>query len=280
MTTPENYYVTKRNLLIEIHKSKLSYSEFEDPRYEDYDVIVENLSDIFDPEVQAQALENHRHRLADRAYHAELGRYEDDDDEEVEVKPRLRQYREQFADVVPDELVYRVYTYEHIPRAPRRKRNPKTEADHYVKLNFRPFKHYVIDESAEPREVGRSHSLDGEFSMTHGALTHRLAEMCMQMVERYSYRPNWRRYSYLDEMKGQSLLQLSDVALKFDEFNTDNPFGYYTRILQNTFTRVWNQEKKIQRAKDEILISRGQNPSFGRQIEHEQEQRANREDDD
>lgn len=278
MSKPTNYYVTKRNLLIEIHKSKLSYSEFEDPRYHDYDIIVENLDDIFNPATQAEALSNHRIRLADNAYHAELGRFEDDD--EAEIKPRLREYRQQFSSFVPDQLVYRVYTYEHIPLAPRRKRNPKADADRYAKLNFRPFKHYVIESNGQAREVGRSHSLNGEFSITHGALTNRLAEMCMQMVERYSYRPNWRRYSYLDEMKGQSLLQLSDVALKFDEFNTDNPFGYYTRILQNTFTRVWNQEKKVQRAKDEILISRGQSPSFGRQIQHEQEQRVNRENED
>lgn len=269
-------YLSNRELLKEIHRSKTSYCEFTDPEYHQYDIIVDSIDEIFWPETQKQALANRNHRVATDNFHEASALYAEG---ELEEKPRLAQHKEAMAQVEHDELVYRVYTYEHIPLEPGRKRRPKKTADRHVKLNFTPFKHYVIREE-QAVEVGRSHSLQGEFSKTHGSITDQLARMCLLLVDRYSQRSNWRRYSYLDEMMGQSLLQLSDMALQFDEAQSNNPFSYYTRVLQNSFTRVLNTEKKMQRAKDEILISRGQTPSFGRQLEHEAEQRASREDSD
>ncbi|MGL6051363.1 MAG: hypothetical protein ACRC16_15475 [Aeromonas salmonicida] len=269
-------YLSNRELLKEIHRSKTSYCEFIDPEYHQYDIIVNDVAEIFDPDVQQQAQADRNHRIATDNFYQASAQYADGD---LEEKPRLAQHKEAMAQVEHDELVYRVYTYEHIPLAPGRKRRPKKTADCHVKLNFTPFKHYVIRDQ-DALEVGRSHSLNHSFSNTHGSITDKLARMCMLLVDRYSQRANWRRYSYLDEMMGQSLLQLSDMALQFDEAQSNNPFSYYTRVLQNSFTRVLNTEKKMQRAKDEILISRGQTPSFGRQLEHEAEQRANREDND
>lgn len=270
--TGKTNYLSNRELLKEIHKSKCSYCEFTEPKYHQYDIIVDSVEEIFDKRVQEEALANRNHRMATDNYHKASALYQEG---ELDEKPKLAQHKRDMQEVDHDYLVYRVYTYEHIPKDSNRKRKPKREADHHVRLNFIPFKHYII-EDGEAVEVGRSHSLNGEFSDTHGAITDKLARMCMLLVERYSQRSNWRGYSYVDEMMGQSLLQLSDMALKFNEAQSNNPFSYYTRVLQNSFTRVLNNEKKMQRAKDEILISRGQTPSFGRQLEHEEEQRAQR----
>ncbi|HEY6437090.1 MAG TPA: hypothetical protein VIY47_10905, partial [Ignavibacteriaceae bacterium] len=159
---------------------------------------------------------------------------------------------------------------------PGRKKNPKREADNYVKLNFYPFKHFII-ENGIAKEVGRSHSKNGKFNLERGSITNKLAKMFILMVNKYAQRSNWRGYTYLDEMKGQALLQLAQMGLQFDEFQSDNPFSYYTMSLQNSFTRVLNLEKKNQDLRDDLLIDSGASPSFSRQLAVEGEIRRLRE---
>jgi hypothetical protein len=79
-------------------------------------------------------------------------------------------------------------------------------------------------------------------------------------------------------MKGQALLQLSHMGLQFDEYKSDNPFSYYTASVSNSFTRVFNLEKKSQDLRDDLLIDSGASPSFTRQLELETEVRQLRED--
>jgi len=77
--------------------------------------------------------------------------------------------------------------------------------------------------------------------------------------------------TYLDEMKSQALLQLSQIGLQFDESRseTPNPFAYYTAALTNSFTRVLNIEKKNQNIRDDLLTMHGATPSYTRQSENE-----------
>lgn len=77
--------------------------------------------------------------------------------------------------------------------------------------------------------------------------------------------------TYLDEMKNQALLQLSQIGLQFDESRSDvpNPFAYYTAALCNSFTRVLNIEKKNQSIRDDLLTMHGAAPSYTRQTELE-----------
>ena len=102
-------------------------------------------------------------------------------------------------------------------------------------------------------------------------MTNKLAMMFMKLVERYGHRGNWRGYTYIDEMKSQALLQLSQIGLQFDESRseTPNPFAYYTAAITNSFTRVLNIEKRNQNIRDDILIMHGATPSYTRQTEHD-----------
>lgn len=268
----EQNYLSNKDLLEEIHKSKTSYCEFNDPKYHRYDIIVEELHNIFDPEVQQQAKENKAHRTASTQFKSAMAEFNNN---ELDKKPKLAEYKIDPSTLATQDLIYRVYTFEHIPLNTKKKKIKK-ERDRYIKTNFLPFKHYIIVDD-NPVEVGRSHSKNGQFSTTHGAMTYKLSKMFMLLTHRYSQRTNWRGYTYLDEMTGQSLLQLSQVGLEFNELKSDNPFSYYTKVLQNSFTRVLNYEKKNQRVKDELLIDSGQNPSYSRQLEHEESMRELRE---
>jgi hypothetical protein len=178
--------------------------------------------------------------------------------------------------VKEEDVVIRVYTFDHIPDDPDRKANPKTVADTKVKLNFIPFQHYRLDENKNWKLVGKSHWKDGlengHFSLTHGKITNKLAMMYMKLCQRYGSRGNWRGYTYNDEMQSQALLQLSQIGLQFDESKSANPFAYYTAAITNSFTRVLNVEKKHQNIRDDILQEAGYNPSYTRQIEDQMKQ--------
>ena len=265
-------YLNNKDMLKEIHQSKNSFCEYTDQKYADYDIIVDNLQEVFLSETQDKARAARAARLGSQAFAIAVA-----NNTSRTEKPKLSEYKIK-ADTIPvDDLVYRVLTYEHIPLAPGRKKNPKSTADSHIKLNFFPFKHYIIENGAT-KEVGRSHSKAGKFNLERGSITNKLAKMFILMVNKYGQRGNWRGYTYIDEMKGQALLQLAQMGLQFDESKSDNPFSYYTQSLQNSFTRVLNLEKKNQDLRDDLLIDSGASPSFTRQLNIEAEIRQLRED--
>ena len=177
-------------------------------------------------------------------------------------------------DVPQESIVIRLMTFDHIPINEEKVHKAKTIAERHVKCNFPPFQHYIIKEG-EFHCVGKSHWVggisNGHFSLDHGKMSNRLAYMFIKLVERYSHRSNWRSYTYLDEMKNQALLQLSQIGLQFDESRSDtpNPFAYYTAALCNSFTRVLNIEKRNQNIRDDLLTMHGSTPSYTRQNDNE-----------
>ncbi len=267
-------YLNNKDMLKEIHSSKNSFCEYINQKYSDYDVIVENVSEIYLVEIQEKAKATRAARLAALSYEAALAV---NPDVAKADKPKLSEFKVKPETISVDDLVFRVLGFDHIPLSPGRKKNPKNEADNYVKLNFYPFKHFIIENGAA-KEVGRSHSKNGKFNLERGSITNKLAKMFILMVNKYAQRGNWRGYTYLDEMKGQALLQLAQMGLQFDEYKSDNPFSYYTASVSNSFTRVFNLEKKNQELRDDLLVESGASPSFSRQLAVEEEIRRLRED--
>ena len=266
-------YLNNRDILKEIHSSKNTYCSFRDPVTDhQFDMILPSVDKIN----QKTVAEARRNR-ADR-HKRETGEVLD---------PKK----------IPNtEVVFRVMTWEHIPMAP--KKIPKTATKKkkiedildlddvtedpladlvedivldptHMRVNFPPFWHYRLDENKTPVLVGKSHwrgDLDsGEFCKDHGNMTRKLATMFMKLCERYATRSNWRGYTYNEEMRGQALLQLSQIGLQFDESKSQNPFAYYTAAITNSFTRILNIEKKNQNIRDDILEMNGLNPSWTRQ---------------
>ena len=80
--------------------------------------------------------------------------------------------------------------------------------------------------------------------------------------------------SYVSDMRGQALVQLSQVGLQFDESRSDNPFAWYTQIIKNCFRRILLLEKRNQDIRDDLLIMAGALPSFTRQVDDEHEQKT------
>jgi len=269
-------YLNNRDILKEVWKSKNTYCSYLEREYAQYDIIVPTVDKINQRTV-AEARRNKADRIK-----RETG--------EIVDPTKLNN----------QELVFRVICWEHIPMVPKKltkaqeKKKSKLEellemddvnveddglqelmSDveqdlNYVKLNFPPFWHYMIDEDKVPYIVGKSHWVggmeNGHFSKDHGKMTDKLAHMFIKLCERYATRSNWRGYTYNEEMRGQALLQLSQIGLQFDESKSQNPFAYYTATITNSFTRVLNIEKKNQNIRDDILEQNGLNPSWTRQF--------------
>ena len=262
-------YLNNKDLLAEIHKSKLSFCWYNEEEDAEYDVIVQSIDDITD-EAIAEAKANRAKRMKERLYEKAMLDWEENNGKRSQ-KPKQNQFVVDPDSIDENDLVVRVMTFEHIPLE-QRKNKPKTVADHHSRCNYPPFKHVRL-KKGEWSEVLRSHWEgglgNGHFSIDHGTITPKLAKMFMMLCQRYSMRSNWRGYTYVDEMRSQALLQLSQIGLQFDESKSQNPFAYYTAAITNSFTRVLNLEKRNQNIRDDLLIEAGQNPSWTRQIEHE-----------
>jgi len=256
-------YLNNRDLLKQIHKSKVSFSSFTDDEYAQFDIILPSLEKVNRLTV-AEAKRNRASRIGKQAY--------EDAREAGDKKTKL-------ADVTPDwrkiektDLVFRIMTFDHIPKDSTRKRKTKTIADEHTKVNFPPFQHWKYDENDNLICVGKSHwqggMQNGSFNKTHGRITEELGRMFLKLADRYGTRSNWRGYTYNDEMRAQAVLQLSQIGLQFDESKSENPFAYYTAAVTNSFTRVLNIEKKNQNIRDDILQENNLNPSFTRQNEN------------
>ena len=250
-------YLNNKDMLKQIHISKSNYCWFEDrDTHNQYDSILYTTDDI--PGAVVDARQHKAKRLQKLAWDA------NDDKKKKQVDFEID------PDTFDEEgIVFRVMGFDHIPDEPGRKANPKTVADHKVKLQFPAFKHYTYVNEVV-REVGLSHyNKNKEFDLNGGKITAILATMYIKLVERYSQRSNWRGYTYIDEMRGQALLQLAQIGLQFNEDKSDNPFAYYTTVVNNSFTRVLNIEKKNQGIRDDLLEKAGQAPSWTRQLAHE-----------
>ena len=271
-------YLNNKELLKEIHKSKLSFCYIEDQKYYQNDVIVHDMDQI-DDAVIAEAKQTRADRIAVENHAVAFAEWEATPGKKAKDKPRPIDYKFDGNEIPLEDIVIRYMTFEHIPEEPGRKNKPKTVADRHAKCNFPPFKHLAWRNN-QWEEVVRSHwrgdLTDGKFSVTKGKITERLASMMMMLCQRYSMRSNWRGYTYIDEMRSHALVQLSQIGLYFDESKSANPFAYYTAAITNSFTRVLNMEKRNQNLRDDLLQQAGQMPSFSRQIDDEKAQQTAR----
>lgn len=257
MTAKVNY-LNNKDMLLEIHRSKTSYCSFTDPKYHQYDIILPSVDKI-NVRTIAEAKRNQAKRLGDQDYQRRKAAGEKVKQADCEID---------YKKIAKTDVVFRIMTFDHIPLNNTRKKNPKSLADHRDKVNFPPFQHWKFNENDELVCVGKSHwkgdLVKGKFDKDAGQITNTLARMMLKLCERYATRGNVRGYTYNDEMKGQAILQLTQIGLQFDESKSDNPFAYFTAAVTNSFVRVINIEKRNQNIRDDILEINGMNPSYSR----------------
>ena len=179
-------FLTNKDLLEEIHKSKTSYCEFVDKKYSKYDFIVNDLSKATIERIEQARQKKVTDTISQiRKEHSARG---------------IKNFKPEVSiDEFPvDTIVIRLMTFDHIPINEEKVHKAKTEGERHIRCNFPPFQHYIFKDG-EFVLVGQSHYKAGEFSLTHGKMTNKLALMFMMMVERYGHRGNWRGYCVDEE---------------------------------------------------------------------------------
>jgi len=224
-------YLNNNDLLEEISKSKYTFCSVknDNENYKKYDIVLEK-----------------KEQLCSAIFF-----------EVLEEKEKLHGKKFQRSSIVirvmTDEHIPEEYSFEHRGRKNKEK-----------KLNFDPFKHYILNDEGEIEEVLRSHWKgtieDGEFSMTHGYITENLGKMIILLVDRFAQKSSFRGYSWVEDIKGKATLHLLESVLKFREVKSENPFAYFTTIITNSFRHTLNQEHKNIEIKTKL--SQQQNPAF------------------
>lgn len=222
-------YVNNKTLLQEIQKSKMTFCAYFEEWHTNQIVYTTDLSTLTDEDIEEARLHYNGKRSTEEPI--EKGK----------------------------EVIRLCNTYDYIPESFRQ---GQPEAS---KLRFKPFKHY-IKENGEYKEVLRSFWKlnpdaktleDGSFNYQFGHLTDKTCLLFQQMITNYSKKGNFRRYTYLEDMKSQATLQMTLSCLKFDESASENPFAYWTTCITKAFCVILNYEKKHRDGKDYLNSMNG-----------------------
>jgi hypothetical protein len=226
-------FLSNKEILQEIHKSKNSYCYYVDKNYGNYDIIVLDLSEM--TQEVFKEIRSKRSLTLIQQERAELK------SQKVKVLPPININP---SSIPINSIIVRVVTDEHVPflpdddpSLPKQTKNPGPVK---VKTNFIPFKHYIVEYSSDPydeevdlskvsyKEVGRSHwkngLSNGEFCLTHGNITNRLAQMYLKLVDKYGQKPNWRNYCVDDQTKALT----KRGWLGIDEINESDMIASYS----------------------------------------------------
>lgn len=227
-------YINNQELIAEVWKSKLSYCDIVDHNHLTPDVIVDS---TFNP------------------------------NEPRNISVRVVRTLEEITE--PD-LTIRVDTHDHIPRAST---IGKGRLGHLEGgINFEPFilyRSYRHGDEIVFREIARSHYKNGVFKPDAGRLTPRLGRLILLMTDKFGHKLSWRNYSYIDDLKLEAVLNLTQNVLKFNDAKTKNAHAYITRCIETTFIRELKRQKKHSKIRDAVLVDNGMMPSFGAQVDHE-----------
>ena len=247
-------YLNNKDILKEIHKSKISYCSFKRPEYADYDLIIDNIKKINKKNI-VLARKARAERLSKQAHEAAVAA--------AGQKLKFEDYEIKWTKIPAADVVFRLMTWDHIPlddvktkraRAVAKELHDEDDSLHteydeddpkhnkYVKVNFPPFQHLKIDDTNEPVVVGKSHWIGGmktgKFNKDHGSMTPKLAHMFIKLCERYATRSNWRGYCV--DIDTQALTQRG--WLNMNEINeSDIILSYQNQKL------TWSKIKSIYR---------------------------------
>lgn len=206
-------YLTNKDLLAEIHKSKISYCSYVLPEHAYYDFIVPNIKKITKKKIN----DARKKKLTEL-----LSQYKKlPASEKPKKAPKL-------SDIPIEKIVIRVMTFDHIPMNPEKEFTGKTENERHIRCNFPPFQHFILkdDELTCVLKSHWKHGLEnGEFCKEHGKMTHRLASMFIKLVDRYGHRGNWRGYCEAEDAEaltqrgwlGIDEITENDMILSCDE---------------------------------------------------------------
>ena len=95
-----------------------------------------------------------------------------------------------------------------------------------------------------------------------GKMSDKLARMLQLLTAKYGRSSQFGGYTFNEDMQAYAIMMLSKTWVGFKPERSDNAFAYYTQSIKNSFKQYLNREKVQRVVRDEILVSKGLNPSF------------------
>ena len=120
----------------------------------------------------------------------------------------------------------------------------KKKKVHYV--NNKQFLEAIVERKQLLKEAEES-------DLPKPQVSNYLGECILKIANHLSYRPNFIKYSYRDEMISDGIENSLQYIDNFDPEKSKNPFAYFTQIIYFAFVRRITKEKKQQKIKDRIL---------------------------
>lgn len=304
MDNGKKHFLKNSNLLLEVHKSKLTYCCYEKEEYGNYDIICKEYK-LITPNIIYNFFEKNKDRdyIIIRVMTSEhvLSHCKNNkiNLQELKMKPfkHFLIYKNDFLKVYSDnnynmkeieDLNYRItvlkekkkdnnknirlYKLEKNKQIPYKLNNKEIDDEikditNKIKELSESFSNKIMTYA---KEVLRSHWSgktieSGHFDISQGHLTDGLVYMMMMLVEQFAKSGNWSGYTYIDDMISSAMVHLCDVALKFEESESSNVFSYLTQIASNKFTATLNSEKYQRKIKSKLMQAAGYNPTFNEQ---------------
>lgn len=301
------HFLKNSNLLEEIHKSKLTYCCYKDKKYENYDVICEDYSLITpniilsffekNPKseyiiVRVMTSEHIKDIIGDSSKinlqdikmspfkHFCISKedffsvYENNKEciNDIDsINTRIQLLKDQIKDNNKNIRFNKLNKELQIPYKEFNSECVK-EINSLIKKIKELSSKFSTSIKEKMVEVLRSHwcgeTIDsGKYCISQGKLTDNLVYMLMMLVEQFAKSGNWSGYTYIEDMKSAALVQLCDVALKFEESKSNNAFAYLTQIASMKFTATLNGEKTQSKIKSQLLQSIGYDATYGESAE-------------
>ena len=81
-----------------------------------------------------------------------------------------------------------------------------------------------------------------------------ISQCFIELADRIGSKPNFYRYTYINDMKGDAVLLCIKYAHNFnlDKCGTGGAFAYFSQIVHNAFKQYLNKEKKYANQKFEM----------------------------
>lgn len=123
----------------------------------------------------------------------------------------------------------------------------------------------AIRKTRKPKNYINNHDLMIEvgISRAQDQMTNNLVKMLTMLCDRYATRPQFCRYSYIDDMKSYAMYMIVRTWRAFNPEKGSNPFAFYTQCVKNSFIQYLNKESHERDIRDQLLVDAGLNPSFG-----------------
>lgn len=110
-------YLNNKDILKEIHKSKMTYCYVADDKYANFDVILEDVKKINRNSIKV-ARENRASQIQSAGYQAAMALH---DPKDYKNKPKQKEFAIDPKSIDQEDLVFRVMDMEHIPLEPGKK---------------------------------------------------------------------------------------------------------------------------------------------------------------